>query len=295
MTHTFYDIYDEYLGDVFPETFKLSKLAEYVEDAEGDIPLIPEDIKQAAAHNEDGIFLFNFDHHAPYDGCHWMTSHCIGQRVGDDVALYPIYCGNKKEFYNTDMYQLIAEELWKFDGVRVITLDDDAYKALNLNCLKTMHRILWDEFSFSLSWWCDGLEELTTEEPYMESGYTGDGGIGVLLTGWYSEDGHSRVHIYVNEDDDEQCHISDVLASFDSDDMFSWWDFDEDDSELVILDSTEGLRDWFDGFKGVLVERSNPHLIDTDGRLSLDLEGMARAENKAFDAKKAQLKLNLIY
>ena len=215
-------------------------------------PDLAKSIREAGRKGCDGLILVGYKHHAPYDGCFWEINHMVGKVDGNTVAFWAVYSSNLKQLYAENLYEAIANQSYRTDEYDFYPVDDDVHNHIHHNALRTIHEILGDQFEYDMSWHCDGLDEMTTEPPYEPSGYRGNGGVGVTLTGWYSRDGYEKVHIDLYDDgreyvlrEDCDVNIQAYLNGRPNSDVFSYhydFKFDRDDNMVEISD-TSGIPD----------------------------------------------------
>ena len=151
----------------------------------------------------------------PFNGCWWQWSYAF---VNGGFLSPIVITEQDMEFADSVIDDIICllKQTTKFDTLSVYDVDDDLWKDIPDGFIPAFWEFL-DELDIPFTWNCDGCG-LTTNKPEGMSSYTGNGGIGIEVTGWYCDECHASI----------QCSSCGVL----NDPQQPWWGYDD---ELIRL------------------------------------------------------------
>ena len=158
--------------------------------------------------------IMEVKHHAPYDGCFWEYNYfLIEHDEHSPEVLYkytPIYnsgatkhrlmlLSSAVELYGAALIgddNAKAPKQWFYSDPRIHELDDSLWDKLPTNLIPTFHTFFNgglygetehnEETGFTFKWNCETCG-MTANYPLYMSGYTGNGGIGINVSGWICE------------------------------------------------------------------------------------------------------------
>ena len=148
--------------------------------------------------------VLEFKHHSPFDGCYWRYEYILLEYFPSDPkpTLYPLvftenylsevdvvdllvyedYESPEESFYNEYMEKM---QLRKYDTPTVYDWGPELFKEIPYNYFPEFARVN-EEFKVDppFTWQCDECGGESSEAPMFKSGYRGNGGIGIEVTGW---------------------------------------------------------------------------------------------------------------
>ncbi len=156
--------------------------------------------------------VLEFKHHAPYDGCFWQWSYLLVGTTHNNhgtfvhsihnIAYYEPKYGHKMD---QNMIQKVVNDPedndipWQYDTFSFFPLNDELWDEVPTNYIPTFIKFFngsWIDDSdpvvkgldYVFKWKCGFGGELTDALAFLNTGYQGNGGIGIEYDGWVCEE-----------------------------------------------------------------------------------------------------------
>jgi len=156
--------------------------------------------------------VLEFKHHAPYDGCHWQWEYVLVGTTHNNHGTFVHQVWNIAHYeprYGPKMDQVMVQKVvndpedssipWNYDTFLLFPLDDNLWDEVPTNYIPTFVKFFngsWvdgtepvvKDLDYSFKWKCGYGGELTDDYPFLDTGYRGNGGVGVEYDGWVCDE-----------------------------------------------------------------------------------------------------------